>query len=236
MHRDAVTRSWGPLLCRTSNYITSCCSMIMHGPMLQGSVHNSWKLKTSQFLHGQHKICSPSHQLRLIALNTPQSGNMKGIRGPDYLCFEQARAAGLRGTFRAFLSSKVQDLHTIVRHSDREKPPIVNLKVRLLFDSWQSVFGESASKMRKNVPIYSFDGRDILRDSAWPEKMVWHGSSKKGHRQTDQYCEAWRAGDQAVTGLASSLQSSHLLQQTPTSCSRACIVLCIENAMVSPSK
>uniref|UniRef100_A0A3B3HGT3 Collagen type XVIII alpha 1 chain a n=1 Tax=Oryzias latipes TaxID=8090 RepID=A0A3B3HGT3_ORYLA len=182
--------------------------------------------------------CCPTtcRQLRLIALNTPQSGNMKGIRGPDYLCFEQARAAGLRGTFRAFLSSKVQDLHTIVRHSDREKPPIVNLKVRLLFDSWQSIFGESVSKMRKNVPIYSFDGRDILRDSAWPEKMVWHGSSKKGHRQTDQYCEAWRAGDQAVTGLASSLQSSHLLQQTPTSCSRACIVLCIENAMVSPSK
>ncbi len=27
--------------------ITSCCSMIMHDPMLQGSVHNSWKLKTS---------------------------------------------------------------------------------------------------------------------------------------------------------------------------------------------
>ncbi len=26
----------------------------MYGPMLQGSVHNSWKLKTSQFLHGQH--------------------------------------------------------------------------------------------------------------------------------------------------------------------------------------
>ncbi len=34
--------------------ITSCCSMIMHDLMLQGSVHNSWKLKTSQFLYGQH--------------------------------------------------------------------------------------------------------------------------------------------------------------------------------------
>ncbi len=34
--------------------ITSCCSMIMHGLMLQVSVHNSWKLKTSQFLYGQH--------------------------------------------------------------------------------------------------------------------------------------------------------------------------------------
>ncbi len=52
MHRDTVTRSWGPLLCHSSTTITSCCSMIMHGPILQGSVHNSWKLKTSQFLHG----------------------------------------------------------------------------------------------------------------------------------------------------------------------------------------
>ncbi len=61
MHRDTVTRSWGPLLCHSSRTITSCCSMIMHGPMLQGSVHNSWKLKTSQFLHGQHThwTCHP---------------------------------------------------------------------------------------------------------------------------------------------------------------------------------
>ncbi len=61
MHRDTVMRSWGPLLCHSSTTITSCCSMIMHSPMLQGSVHNSWKLKTSQFLHGQHthRTCHP---------------------------------------------------------------------------------------------------------------------------------------------------------------------------------
>ncbi len=61
MHRDTVTRSWSPLLCYSSTTITSCCSMIMHSPMLQGSVHNSWKLKTSQFLHGHHtqRICHP---------------------------------------------------------------------------------------------------------------------------------------------------------------------------------
>ncbi len=36
-------------------------SMIMHGPMLQTSAHNSWKLKASQFLHGQytHQTCHP---------------------------------------------------------------------------------------------------------------------------------------------------------------------------------
>ncbi len=61
MHRDTVTRSWGPLLCHSSTTITSCCSMIMHDPMLQGLVHNSWKLKTSHFLHGQHthRTCHP---------------------------------------------------------------------------------------------------------------------------------------------------------------------------------
>ncbi len=32
MHRDTVTRSWGPLLCHSSTTITSCCSMIMQAP------------------------------------------------------------------------------------------------------------------------------------------------------------------------------------------------------------
>ncbi len=61
MHRDTVTRSWGSLLCHLSTTITSSYSIIMHGPMLQGPVHNSCKLKTSQFLHGQHThwTCHP---------------------------------------------------------------------------------------------------------------------------------------------------------------------------------
>ncbi len=61
MHRDTMTRSWGPLLCHSSTIITSCCTMIMHSPMLQGSVHNSWKLKTSHFLQSQHthQTCQP---------------------------------------------------------------------------------------------------------------------------------------------------------------------------------
>ncbi len=57
----------GPLLCHSSTTITSCCSMIIHGPMLQGSVHNSWKMKTSQFFHGQHthRTC---HPLRMFGM------------------------------------------------------------------------------------------------------------------------------------------------------------------------
>lgn len=174
--------------------------------------------------------------LHIIALNAPQTGNMRGIRGADYLCFQQARAVGLKGTFRAFLSSKVQNLYTIVRRVDRDNFPIVNLKDQVLFDSWESMFGDNTNKMRENVPIYSFDGRDTLRDSAWPEKMVWHGSSYKGHRLTNHYCETWRTGDHAVSGMASSLQSGQLLQQSSSSCSGLYIVLCIENAFTTHSK
>ncbi len=51
-YRDEILSC--PLLCRSSTTITSCCRMIMQSPMLQGSVHHSWKQKTFQFLHGQH--------------------------------------------------------------------------------------------------------------------------------------------------------------------------------------
>lgn len=197
--------------------------------------------------HPQHRPSPPEPQpaahehtsgpgLHLIALNTPQVGNMRGIRGADYLCFQQARAVGLKGTFRAFLSSKLQDLYSIVRKSDRDNLPIVNLRDQVLFNSWESLFGEVGGKMKDGVPIYSFDGRDILRDSAWPQKMVWHGSSSRGHRQTDNYCETWRMEDQVMTGMASSLQAGQLLEQAARSCSSRYIVLCIENSYIAQSK
>jgi hypothetical protein len=39
---SAMMRSWGLLSCHSSAVISSCFSMIMHGPMSQWSVHNSW--------------------------------------------------------------------------------------------------------------------------------------------------------------------------------------------------
>ncbi|KAK5886541.1 hypothetical protein CesoFtcFv8_017566 [Champsocephalus esox] len=41
--------------------------MKMHGPMLQGSVHNSWRMKTSQFLHDQHTHRT-SHPLSMFGM------------------------------------------------------------------------------------------------------------------------------------------------------------------------
>ncbi len=81
---DTVTRSWSQLLCHSSTTITSCCSMIMHGPMLQGSVHNPWKLKTSQFLHGQHthRTCHPLSMFGMLCIRqrVPVPANIQQLR------------------------------------------------------------------------------------------------------------------------------------------------------------
>uniref|UniRef100_A0A8C0IQR1 Collagenase NC10/endostatin domain-containing protein n=1 Tax=Chelonoidis abingdonii TaxID=106734 RepID=A0A8C0IQR1_CHEAB len=191
--------------------------------------------------YGRGRRCSQAGTgreawLHLVALNAPLSGSMRGIRGADFQCFQQARAVGLTGTFRAFLSSRLQDLYSIVRRADRSGVPIVNLWDEVLFNNWEALFSGTEAQFRAGVRILSFDGRDVLRDSAWPQKNVWHGSDAKGRRLTESYCETWRTDDSVVTGQASSLGSGKLLEQKVSSCRNAFIVLCIENSFMTSSK
>ncbi|EFX83192.1 hypothetical protein DAPPUDRAFT_48458, partial [Daphnia pulex] len=159
--------------------------------------------------------------LRLVALNEPLSGDMGGIQRVDYACFRQARQAGLRGTFRAFLASRVQNLDTIVRSSDREFP-VVNLRGEVLFRTWNDLFrggraSEFASAARQQRhDIYSFNNRNIFNDIVWPQKVVWHGAGPSGERQLDSYCDAWTSSDAKTLGVAASLiasSPSHQQQQ-----------------------
>ncbi|XP_035662015.1 collagen alpha-1(I) chain-like isoform X1 [Branchiostoma floridae] len=175
-------------------------------------------------------------RLHLIALNEPMTGNMYGIRGADFKCFQQARQAGLRGTFRAFLSSKVQDLSSVVSRGDRDGIPIVNLKDEILFPSWNSIFeGERETNEYKggafdiNTAIYTFNGTQPLLNPTWPHKRIWHGTNMDGQRLGDHFCNAWRENDVSFVGMASSLQTGMLLGQEQYSCSSSYIVLCIEN-------
>lgn len=170
--------------------------------------------------------------LHLVALNAPLKGDMRGIRGADFQCYQQARSMGLTATYRAFLSSHLQDLATIVRKVDRTDMPVVNQRGEVLFSSWMSIFSGNGGTFNPSIPIYSFDGRNVMTDSTWPEKLVWHGSSTVGIRLTSNYCEAWRTGDVAVTGQAALLQTGRLLGQHTRSCSNHYIVLCIENTYV----
>ncbi|XP_072343458.1 uncharacterized protein [Scyliorhinus torazame] len=169
-------------------------------------------------------------QLHLVALNGPLTGEMAGIRGADLQCFQQAQEAGLRGTFRAFLTSSNQDLISIVKRSDRTSVPIVNLKGEMLFYNWDTLFSGSGGHFNSKVPIYSFRGQNVMADSTWPRKLVWHGSSSRGIRVSDNYCNEWRR-DYGAKGLATSLMNGKLLEQHSYGCSNSFIVLCIENSI-----
>jgi len=162
--------------------------------------------------------------LHLIALNAPHHGNIKGVRGADLACYQQARQALFTTTFRAFISSNVQDLQRIVHYGDHETP-VVNLAGERISDTWRGLFDEGTMK---NVPIFSFNRRNIGEDALWPDKLVWHGSNSKGER--DEHCEAWRSADGAHRGSASEFLGglSWFANTQSRPCSQHLAVLCIE--------
>ncbi|VDK89447.1 unnamed protein product [Onchocerca ochengi] len=174
-----------------------------------------------------HSLQAKDLVLHLIALNTPMSGNMRGVRGADLACYQHAREANFRTTFRAFLSSHVQDLNKVVHNGDRDTP-VVNLRGERLFDSWSDIFEQ---KQITDAPIYSFNRRNIFVDSLWPEKRVWHGSDSSGMRTESGYCNAWRSASSSQVGRASLIGRglSLLYDSRDSECSRELIVLCIEN-------
>uniref|UniRef100_A0A914E213 Endostatin domain-containing protein n=1 Tax=Acrobeloides nanus TaxID=290746 RepID=A0A914E213_9BILA len=174
----------------------------------------------------ERRVPNKDRVLHLVALNSPVSGNMKGIRGVDLACYQQARQAGFKTTFRAFISSRVQDLNKVV-HSKDSETPVVNLQGELLYDSWNHTFnGTSARK----VPLYSFNRRNVFADPIWFDRNVWHGSTQDGARQEGGFCEGWRSSDQSQFGMSSVLRQGASLfggtRETP--CNRELAVLCIE--------
>ena len=80
-------------------------------------------------------LCLWAEQLRLVAANGVYSGDMGGVSGADYVCYRQAREAGMRSTFRAFIAGRVQDLASIIHRPHDRRLPIVNAKVYILSHS-----------------------------------------------------------------------------------------------------
>jgi collagen type XVIII alpha len=163
----------------------------------------------------------------MAALNQPYTGDLNGIRDADYECYRQSRKHHYRNTFRAFLASRLQNLNSIVRPQDA-RLPIVNLKGEILFHSWRDLFTGSSAPFPFAPRLYSFDGRNVLTDSHWPKKLVWHGADSVGQRDVDSYCDAWHSAAKYKFGLASNLLRGKLLEQEKYSCNNAFVVLCVE--------
>ncbi|CAO1413063.1 unnamed protein product [Diamesa tonsa] len=171
-----------------------------------------------------NNIQKPEFSLRMAALNEPYTGNLQGLRIADLNCHRQARRAGLIGTFKAFLSARIQNLDSIVRQEDRELP-VVNTRGDVLFNSWNSIFNSQGGFFSQAPRIYSFSGKNVLNDPTWPQKAIWHGAKMDS---IDTNCENWHSSASEKVGLGSSLLGNKLLDQEMYSCKQKNIVLCIE--------
>lgn len=82
-----------------------------------------------RFGYQTHHLGNYVSQLRLVALNTPLTGDLGSIHSVNKQCRLQAQAMGIRDEYRAFLSHHLQDLIDIVQPPYRTSLPIVNLRV-----------------------------------------------------------------------------------------------------------
>ena len=57
------------------------------------------------------------------------SGDLGGVPGADYQCYQQSFSSGALGTYRAFLSDKMQSIRNVIAEKYFHLP-VVNLKVR----------------------------------------------------------------------------------------------------------
>ncbi|XP_042238508.1 collagen alpha-1(XI) chain-like isoform X2 [Homarus americanus] len=174
-------------------------------------------------------------ELRLAALNEPWSGNVRGVSSADYACYRQARTAGLRGSFRALLSGPRHDVASLVRFTDRQQP-IINLQGNVILGSWRHVVAGEGGQFLEQPRIISFDGRDVLRDSSWPVKYVWHGANRYGETSLSHNCNGWSSTSSSGFGMASALHSLKLLDQQKITCDNRLIVLCIESSSTLPKR
>ncbi|XP_036790651.1 collagen alpha-1(XVIII) chain isoform X1 [Oncorhynchus mykiss] len=167
--------------------------------------------------------------LNLVALNQPHTGNFGGDDMIDKRCYDQAMAMGLPANYRGFVSSKIHTINKdLVPQRFRQSYPITNLRGDILFSNYKSIFTGGGGKFPSNIPIYSFDGRDVMADPFWPKKSIWHGSNTFGNLLEDRSCDSWQSDNMSVMGQSSNLASGFLLGQQAQSCSNQFVVLCIE--------
>lgn len=58
------------------------------------------------------------------------TGNLGGIAGADGHCYRHAVRSGVKGEFRAVLTSRLQDIESIV-HTNYRDLPVTNSKVNM---------------------------------------------------------------------------------------------------------
>jgi hypothetical protein len=151
---------------------------------------------------------------RVFVSSTLQNGNLGGLSGADQRCNQLAQAAGLPGTFMAWLSTDT-----------------VDAKARMTGAGPWSLVGETevaVTRAQLETPPIS---RPIRKDERGNvvSGLVWTGTNADG-RFLDDDCGDWTAQtgfDHAATG-DSIVAQSYWTAATPRGCQNALRIYCFQ--------
>lgn len=150
---------------------------------------------------------------RMFVTRSKFSGNLSGLSGADAKCQTAANAAGLKGTYIAFLSTSAVDASTRVTGPG----PWSNTLGARVFDSAAGWAG--------------FPKGYILADElgSYVGGGYWTGSGPQGTR-TQAVCGDWRSVTDSVGGIyGTGGSSSEWLSSSVSPCSSDLSLLCLQN-------
>lgn len=141
------------------------------------------------------KITRPPSPKTVFITSEHYTGNIGGVSGGDAICLSLARAAGLTGMYKAWLSVGSAASSPSTRFT-RSKGPYKLLDGRVVANDWNSLVSG-----RLLTAINITEKGTIAHDDTGKDR-VWSGTAITGQYYTlGEYCSGW-VSDQAPTPSA----------------------------------
>jgi cysteine-rich repeat protein len=154
--------------------------------------------------------CSPEcfKEFRRVFVTSEQfSGNMGGVSGAHALCQAAAAAAGLTGTFSAWLSDST---HSPESDFIKSAVPYLLVDDTVVSNNWEQLI---SGQLMSGIYVTEKGGAPLsTSDPCMPEGLVivWTNTNVTGKQDAAQLsCNQWAAGgDQGSGGIAGGFDSS----------------------------
>lgn len=166
-------------------------------------------------------LSAPEHPKKVFITSlTYVGGAIGGIAGADADCSALATAAGLPGTYKAWISDDTIGPATTFTHST---VPYVNTHGDIIANDW---IGLTSGVLLKPI-LYDESGLPASPPTA--PILVWTGTDPLGDPALNQTCTGWTAaGVTGMEGLGMVTNSTWTLNPPPANCADSAHLYCFE--------
>jgi len=145
--------------------------------------------------------CGVSSGSRVFVTSTKHQGNFGGLNGGDQICQERADAAGLDGTFMAWLSSDDEDAKYRIGAAINEDTELTLVDGTVVANNW-SHFINSSLNLNHSI------NKNELGNEVDTLDLAWTGTNASGTRTTipggnpHANCGNWLSNDSVDRGMS----------------------------------